>query len=209
MSDTANRYALLGRGEREFLVVDSPYFEKVKGGFLGHLAVCLVSPAPTPQCRNSGTRGDGHTILYKHMCDMTLESRNSAVRSAAETAITRQWIGNYIVQLWGFCSMQLTLNHGRSVLWVLLRHLQGETEENFVEVALHFDPYTCGSVRTFWAADQFLGLFGLPGARGGVVGWGTMLKAGRSRVPFPARSLESSTDLILPEALWPWGRFSL
>jgi hypothetical protein len=35
------------------------------------------------------------------------------------------------------------------------------------------------------------------GARGGVVGWGTLLQAGRSRVPFPMRSLDFSIDLIL------------
>jgi hypothetical protein len=43
------------------------------------------------------------------------------------------------------------------------------------------------------------------GARGGIVGSGTALQAGRSRVQFPMVSLEFFIDIILPVALWPWG----
>jgi hypothetical protein len=39
-------------------------------------------------------------------------------------------------------------------------------------------------------------------ARGSVVGCGTMLQAGRSRVRFPMKSLDFSIYLILPAALW-------
>jgi hypothetical protein len=47
------------------------------------------------------------------------------------------------------------------------------------------------------------------GARDSVVGLGTMLKAGRSQVPFSITYLDLSIDLILPAALRPWGRLTL
>ena len=50
---------------------------------------------------------------------------------------------------------------------------------------------------------------GQNGARGGAVGWGTALLAGRSRVRFPMVSLEFFIDIILPAALWSCGWLSL
>jgi hypothetical protein len=47
------------------------------------------------------------------------------------------------------------------------------------------------------------------GARGSIVGWGTMLQAGSSRVRFRMRSLVFLIDLFLLAALWPWNRRSL
>ena len=47
------------------------------------------------------------------------------------------------------------------------------------------------------------------GARGSAVGWGTALKAGRSRVRYPIVSLKFFIDIILPTALWSWGSLSL
>ena len=38
---------------------------------------------------------------------------------------------------------------------------------------------------------------------------GTLSFAGRSRVRSPIMSLELFIDIILPVALWPWGRLSL
>jgi hypothetical protein len=42
-----------------------------------------------------------------------------------------------------------------------------------------------------------------------VVGWGTMLQAGRSRIQIPLRPLDFLIYLILPAALCPWGRLGL
>jgi hypothetical protein len=46
-------------------------------------------------------------------------------------------------------------------------------------------------------------------AQGSKIDLGPMLQTKRSRVLFPMRSLELSIRLILPAALWPWGRPSL
>jgi hypothetical protein len=46
-------------------------------------------------------------------------------------------------------------------------------------------------------------------ARGSVVGWGTMLQAGRSRVRVPMRTLNFWDDLIIAAVLWPFNDFTL
>jgi len=57
--------------------------------------------------------------------------------------------------------------------------------------------------------DELYDLYPLLRARGGAVGWGTTLLAGRSRVRFPIVSLEFFVDIILPAALWTWNWLSL
>jgi hypothetical protein len=47
------------------------------------------------------------------------------------------------------------------------------------------------------------------GTRGGALGSGTALQAGMTRVRFLIVSLEFFIDIMLPAALWPWGRLSL
>jgi hypothetical protein len=47
------------------------------------------------------------------------------------------------------------------------------------------------------------------GACGSVVGWGTMLQAGRLRARFPMRSLDFLIDLNIPATPWLWVPLSL
>jgi hypothetical protein len=47
------------------------------------------------------------------------------------------------------------------------------------------------------------------GACSCIVGWRTMLQAGRSRDRIVMRLLDFSVNLILPAALWSWGLLNL
>jgi hypothetical protein len=64
--------------------------------------------------------------------------------------------------------------------------------------------------RTYVPHHQLFKLHTFKGeARGGAVGRGSAVKAGRSRVRFPMESFKFFIYLILPAALWLWGRVSL
>ena len=68
-------------------------------------------------------------------------------------------------------------------------------------------PWFCSSLFMFQSRlFFFFHLYLQAGVRGGADGRGTPLQAGKVR--FPIRSLELFTDLILPTALWPWGRLN-
>jgi len=53
-------------------------------------------------------------------------------------------------------------------------------------------------------AEWFVASYEILGARGGAVGRGTALQAGRSLVRFLMMSLEFFIDIILLATLWPW-----
>jgi hypothetical protein len=67
------------------------------------------------------------------------------------------------------------------------------------EALIYVDVGTCSAVSCVLCAA---GVF-VPRS-----GWGTALQTGRSRDRFPKVS-EFFIDIILPAALWPWGRLSL
>jgi hypothetical protein len=60
-----------------------------------------------------------------------------------------------------------------------------------------FPPYTCHVLHIFCGHAAVL------------VGWGTALQVGMSRVRFPMVSLDFFIYIILLSALWPWGGLSL
>ena len=62
---------------------------------------------------------------------------------------------------------------------------------------------------TYLSSATYTCNWNLVGARGGAVGWGTVLQAGRSWVRLLVVSLEFFIDIILPATLWPWGWLSL
>jgi hypothetical protein len=71
------------------------------------------------------------------------------------------------------------------------------------ETAIHLEPDEC--IPDTHAPCFLLCLLCLSGARGSVVGLGTMLQAGMSQHRIPMRSLDFPIDPILSAALWPWG----
>jgi hypothetical protein len=77
----------------------------------------------------------------------------------------------------------------------------------------HCESWACKSTWFARTASGFRWILGVftkaEGPRDSVVGWGTVLQVGRSRVRFSKRPLEFSVNLILPATLWPWDRLRL
>jgi len=63
------------------------------------------------------------------------------------------------------------------------------------------------------SSEKYLGKYTifitLHGLRGAAFGRGTALQAGRTRFRLPMRPLKWVIDLLVPVALWPWGRLRL
>jgi hypothetical protein len=70
-------------------------------------------------------------------------------------------------------------------------------------------PKICGTAAQQMYSTQNYTSWTLKATRGTVVCWDYMLEAGKSRILFPIRSLNLSTDLFLLADLWPRSRLSL
>jgi hypothetical protein len=103
--------------------------------------------------------------------------------------------------------------HTLSPIWLTITVLPWKTIRLLLgRPALVLAHATCTRSASNWAPRARTVIFLMllwGGARGSVVGWGTMLQAGMSWVRFLMRSLDFSIDLILAVALWPSGRLSL
>ena len=78
--------------------------------------------------------------------------------------------------------------------------------------ALRYEPEGRGFGSRCCYSNYLLSFFGsyiFFDLRGGAVGWGTALRAGRSRLLLSMVSFQFFIDIILPAALWPWDRLSL
>jgi hypothetical protein len=75
--------------------------------------------------------------------------------------------------------------------WFEGRNVEITEEVRWLSAATQW--YILKTALSYWHIDSR----DINGARGGAVGWGTTLQAGRSRVRFPMGSLEFLSDLIL------------
>ena len=101
-----------------------------------------------------------------------------------------------------------------SISWILLKNYSGVFFASFVltELSSRHAKYDASrsSCSVFCLYFWLTKLWNIlrDGTCGGAVGWGTALQVGRSRVRFRMESVECFVDVILPPALWPWGRLS-
>jgi hypothetical protein len=117
-----------------------------------------------------------------------------------------------------------TIVHVHMLCYVMLSHLNYVNEDILDSEWLYIHVVRTHVVILMYSWDNFnnpiphakvqqesvyVGLYFYYGARGGVVGWGTMQQAGMLRVRFPMKSLDCFNWPNQPAALWPWGGLSL
>jgi hypothetical protein len=120
------------------------------------------------------------------LCITHLESKNLRQRSDG----TCSCIGSRLWSVW---------SHGKDVSLYMVDSRITNWMLYFLRAILFPTYYSNLLIRWFL----------LISTRGGAVGLGTALQAGRSRVWFPMVLLGFLIDIILPATLWPWRRLSL
>ena len=109
-------------------------------------------------------------------------------------------------------TLHYTSPHFAQLHFTKLRYTSHFTQLHFTTLhptTLHYTSaalrYTSPNYTSLHLSTLHFLTFTLYYPRGGAVGWGTALQAGRPRFRFTVVSLEFFIDIILPAALWPRG----